>query len=140
MTFINQRLYFKQSSNMKHIVKTLRLEMFDYYQTHLSIVNCLLPSKITNKEIEILSLFMCFDGILEDDRFGTTAKKMIRERLALSHQGLSNYITSLTKKKLLSVENEKIKILPILHPNRDEQSYMIKLVNIEGFAPNILNH
>lgn len=113
--------------------------MFDYYQTHLSIVNCLLPSKITNKEIEILSLFMCFDGILEDDRFGTTAKKMIRERLALSHQGLSNYITSLTKKKLLSIENEKIKILPILHPNRDEQSYMIKLVNIEGFAPNILN-
>lgn len=121
---------------MSNIIKTLRLEMFEYYTTHLSIVNCLLPVKITNKEIEILSLFMCFDGILEDDRFGTTAKKMIREKLGLSHQGLSNYITSLKEKKLLSIENEKIKILPILHPNREEQAYMIKLVNIGDFVPN----
>lgn len=120
---------------MPSIIKTLRLEMFEYYTTHLSIVNCLLPVKITGKEIEILALFMCFSGILEEDRFGTTAKKMIRERLSLSHQGLSNYITSLTKKKMLSVENEKIKILPILHPQRDEQVYMIKLVNIESFLP-----
>ena len=121
---------------MSHIVKTLRLEMFEYYTIHLSIVNCLLPVNITDKEIEVLSLFMCFDGILENDRFGTTAKKMIRERLKLSHQGLSNYIKSLKEKKLLSIEDDGIKILPILHPNRDEQTYMIKLINIGDFVPN----
>ena len=119
-----------------NIVKTLRLEMYEYYRTHLSIINCLLPVKSTNREIDILALFMCFDGIFEHDRFGTTAKKMIREKLGLSHQGLSNYITSLTKKKMLSIEDEQIKILPILHPNRDEQIYHIKLVNIESYMPN----
>lgn len=114
--------------------------MFEYYQTHLSVINCLLPVKNTNKEIEILSLFMCFDGILEDDRFGTTAKKMIRNKLGLSHQGLSNYMTSLIRKRMLSIEEEKIKILPILHPNRDEQIYMIKLINLKNFSPNKIEH
>jgi hypothetical protein len=123
---------------MTSIVKTLRLEMFEYYRTHLSIVNCLIPVKITGREIDVLSLFMCFDNdsILESDRFGTAVKKMIREKLGLSHQGLSNYMNSLTKKKMLSVEDDVIMILPILCPNRDEQTYMIKLVNIQHFIPN----
>lgn len=121
---------------MKNLVKTLRLETLEYYKTHLSIVNCLLPVKITNKEIEVLALYMYFSKSLEDDRFGTNTKKLIRERLELSHQGLSNYMNSLISKGFLRVNNSKeISILPILHPDANQQTYMLKLVNLEEFTP-----
>lgn len=113
------------------IAKTLRLEKKEYYSTHLCIINCLLPIKITNKEIEVLALFMCLHGVYEHDRFGTTAKKIIRESLSLSHQSLCNYIGSLTKKKMLIINTAGIYILPILQPDKDQQVYMIKLINIE---------
>lgn len=121
---------------MKNLVKTLRLETLEYYKTHLSIVNCLLPVKITNKEIEVLALYMYFSKSLEDDKFGTNIKKLIRERLNLSHQGLSNYIKLLIVKGFLRINDEKeISILPILHPDVNQQSYMLKLINIEEFTP-----
>lgn len=116
---------------MTPIAKTLRLEQKEYYSTHLSIINCLLPVRITTKEIEVLTLFMCLYGVYEHDRFGTTAKKIIREALNLSHQSLYNYIASLTKKKMLFIDTKGIHILPILQPDPQQQSYMIKLVNIE---------
>lgn len=121
---------------MRNIVKTLRLETMDYYKTHLSIINCLLPVKITGKEIEVLALYMHFSKSLEDDRFGTNTKKLICQTLGLSHQGMSNYIKSLTVKGFLKVNQKKeITILPLLHPEANEQTYMLKLVNIEQFTP-----
>jgi DNA-binding MarR family transcriptional regulator len=121
---------------MKNVVKTLRLETLDYYKTHLSIINCILPVKITNKEIEVLALYMYFSKSLEDDRFGTVTRKLIRERLGITHQGLSNYINSLVEKSFLIVnQNKEMSIFPLLHPNPDNQVYMLKLVNIEEFTP-----
>lgn len=115
---------------MKPIAKTLRLDKIEYYVTHLSIINCLLPVKLTQKEIEVLAWFMSFDGILANDRFGTTARKIVRQELSISHQGLSNYLKSLVQKKFLIEDGEQYKILSILHPNKDEQGYMLKLINI----------
>lgn len=114
---------------MRNIVKTLSLDKIGYYVTHLTIVNALLPVKLTQKEIEVLAWFMSFDGDIAKERFGTTARKMVREALAISHQGLSNYMNSLTTKKFLIEGKDGIEILPILHPNKSEQTYMLKLIN-----------
>lgn len=118
---------------MGNITKTLRVQTVEYYSTHLSIINCLLPVKLTNKEIEVLSLFMCYSETLNEPKFGRKIKKLVREKLDLSHQGISNYIASLIEKKMLIVHKDELSIIPILKPNMNEQIYMIKLVNIEEF-------
>ncbi len=115
---------------MKPIVKTLKLDKIEYYITHLSIVNCLLPIKLTPKEIEVLAWFMSFDGILAEERFGTTARKIVRKELKISHQGLSNYMNTLTTKQFIIEEGKGFKILPFLHPDQQEQAYSLKLINI----------
>jgi DNA-binding MarR family transcriptional regulator len=116
---------------MKPIFKTLKLDKIEYYVTHLSIINCVLPTKLTPKEIEVLAWFMSFDGDIARDRFGTTAKKIVRESLNISHQGLSNYMKSLSDKKFLLEQNGNTSILPLLHPDKNEQTYFLKLINFE---------
>ena len=123
---------------MANIVKVLKLETLDFYKTHLSIINCLLPIKLTPKEIEVLALFMLYDEYLTEDKFGKKVKKLIREKLQITHQGLSNYISSLINKKMLSITDEKMKILPFVMPEEGEQSYMIKIVNVEAFPTNMM--
>lgn len=123
---------------MANIVKVLKLETLDFYKTHLSIINCLLPVKLTPKEIEVLALFMLYDEYLADGKFGKKVKKLIREKLQITHQGLSNYISSLINKKMLSITDEKMKILPFVMPEEGEQSYMIRIVNIEAFPTNMM--
>ena len=116
---------------MKTISKTLALDKVNYYETHLSIVNCLLPVKMTPTEIKILARFMSFKGELAKERFGATGKKLIRESMKLTHQGLSNYMNSLIKKRFIIELQGKLTIWPILHPEDTEQEYMIKLKNLE---------
>ena len=111
----------------KPITKTLSLDRIDYFQTHLSIVNCLIPVKLTPKEIEVLACFMSFTGTLAEDRFSTTGKKIVRETLQISHQGLSNYMKYLSDSGFLIETNGRTEILPLLQPNIDQQVYMIKL-------------
>lgn len=113
---------------MNTITKSLKLQGIEYYITHLTIVNCLLPIKMTPMEIKILAWFMSFTGELFSDRFGATGKKIVKEKLSLSHQGLSNYIRVLKEKKFLIEKEGTITILPILFPENVEQIYMIKLI------------
>lgn len=115
---------------MKPIVKTLKLGKIEYYITHLSIVNSLLPVKLTPKEIEVLAWFMSFD-YFEKERFGTTTRKIVRAELNISHQGLSNYLKSLTMKKFLVEREYGFDILPVLFPAKDQQTYMLKLINTQ---------
>ena len=116
---------------MKAVAKTLLLNKIEYYITHLSIINCLLPIKMTSTEIKILAWFMSFSGELGNDRFSATGRKIIRSKLGLTHQGLSNFMHSLLEKKFLLEKDGKLSILQILHPEPDEQTYMIKLKNID---------
>jgi len=115
---------------MKEIKKLLKLEEDDYYETHLSIVNCLLPIKMTPMELKVIAAFMGLKGDIAQFRFGPSAKKIIMERLKLSPSGLSNYIGSLIEKGFLIKSADITNILPILIPESNEQIYLLKLQKV----------
>lgn len=114
---------------MKKIVKSLELPEVEFYQKHLEIVNAMLPIKLTPKEIEVLGNFISLTGdIAELDRFGTSSRKIVKERMGLQDGGLGNYIKSLKDKKFL-IENEQgnLDILPFLKFEGNEIVYMFKI-------------
>lgn len=113
---------------MQPITKIQRLNKSDYYETHLSIINALLPKKLTPMEISVLGAFMSIEGELASSRFGTTARKLVREKLNLSHGGLGNYLKSLTTKGYIS--NNMTSIIPLVIPASEEQTYNFKLINL----------
>lgn len=109
--------------------KRLDLNELDYYATHLSLINCLLPIKMTPGEIKVLASFMTLKGDIAQYRFGPSGRKMVMATLGLSPAGLSNFIASLRKNGFLKTEGDVTKIWPILNPDLVEQEYRIKLVN-----------
>lgn len=115
---------------MKEIRKLLKLEKDEYFQTHLSIVNCLLPVKMTPTEIKVMAAFMGLEGNIAQYRFGPSARKIVMQQLEMKPAGLSNFITSLTDKGFLRKDGDLTHILPILMPEPDEQKYLLKLEKI----------
>ena len=113
---------------MTLIKKELKLSTTEYYLTHLQLINPLLPVHMTPKEIEVLANFMSFTGLFAEDRFGTTAKKKVKQKMTLSNAGLSNYMRTLKDKGFVK---ESI-ILPILFPDNGSQEYNFKLINYES--------
>lgn len=109
------------------IKKELKLSSSEYYNTHLQLINPLLPVHLTPKEIEVLANFMCLTGLLSEHRFGTTANKEVKTKMNISTAGLSNYMRALKDKGFI---NNGI-ILPILFPENGSQTYQFKLVNYE---------
>ena len=83
------------------IRKELALTRDKYYMKHLSIINPLLPVSLTPKEIEVLAAFMALKGDIANDRFGTTARKLVMDKLSLSLSGLGNYLKSLKDKRFI---------------------------------------
>lgn len=110
------------------ITKVLKLSAIEYYNTHLQLINPLLPVHLTPKEIEILANFMSFSGILAEDRFGATARKKVKKTMNLSNAGLSNYMRTLKDKGFITSG----KIVPILFPENGSQAYQFKLINYES--------
>ena len=114
------------------ITKSLVLTKDNFFSTHLSIINCVLPlkKKLTDMEIKVLSKFMQFEGDLSRDRFSTTGRKIVREELKLKPSGLSNYIRIFKSKGLLKKDSESgiMIILPLLFPRRGEQKYAFRIV------------
>lgn len=108
------------------IRKTLKLTKEDYYTKHLAIINPLLPEHLTPREIEVLACFMSLDGSISTDRFGTTARKFVMNRVGLTLPGLSNHLKSLRDKGFI----KDSVILSILFPREDEQEYQFKLTNV----------
>lgn len=111
---------------MEKIVKILKLNEVDYYTKHLEIVNPWLPVKLTPKEIEVLGNFMSLKGDIADDRFGTSGRKIVKQRMGLADGGLGNYIKSLKDKGFL-IGEDKLEILPFLQVNEKVQFYMFKI-------------
>lgn len=111
---------------MKALSKRLELPTNEYYKVHLNIVNSLLPIKLTPKEVEVLALFMSLSGDISKDRFGSTAKKLVKQELSLSDGGLSNYIKALKQKGFISTTNE---IPMLLVPNVSKQEYFLQIIN-----------
>jgi hypothetical protein len=114
---------------MNPITKGLKLSKYDYYEMHLSIISPFLPSTLTAMEIRVLSRFMALEGDIAIYRFGTTARRVVKENLGLTTAGLSNYMGTLIEKKFLVKNGDLIEIIHILFPEKNEQTYMFKLVN-----------
>ena len=70
---------------------------------------------------------MSLEGDIANDRFGTSARKIVRSQLNISPGGLGNYLKSLRSKGFLKEEAGTFVILSILHPSPEGQGYMFKL-------------
>jgi len=115
---------------MQEIKKLLHLPKHEYYETHLSIINCIIPEKLTPMEVKVLAHFMSLEGDIAQYRFGPSAKKIVMEELNLKPAGLSNHMRELFNKKAIKKnEDNRISIQPILLPEKDQQLYMFKLIN-----------
>lgn len=115
---------------MKELRKKLELNKLDYYKTHLSLINPLLPVKMTPKEVEVLAGFMSLEGDIAKYRFSKTGRKIIMEQLELSPSGLSNYLGTLEEKEFIrKIDSNNYIIWPLLIPEKDEQLYIFKIVN-----------
>jgi hypothetical protein len=114
---------------MKTLKKTLELKEEEFFITHMRIVNSILPIKLTEREIEVLGVFMSFTGTIANDRFCTQGKKIVRTKLNISTQSLHNFITNIKNKNLLITnDSNNLDILPILFPlDYNEQAYNIIL-------------
>lgn len=113
------------------IQKQVTLPAKQYYEKHLTIVNVFLPITLTPKEIEVLATFMSLEGSIAADRFGTSARKLVRDELSLSAGGLGNYLKSLKDKGFIKENAENsFTILPILHPSENKQNYIFQLNKI----------
>lgn len=113
---------------MRVLTKKLELNEEEFYKIHLSIVNAILPIKLTPKEIEVLATFMSLKNELANDRFGTTARKVVMDKLSLSPGGLGNYIKTLKEKGFIKNNT----IISFLVPNSDIQEYFFQLKNIDN--------
>lgn len=126
---------------MEHIKKKLELPKQSYYETHLSIINCILPNtkiklsnnkevnlRLTPMEIQVLASFMGLEGDIALHRFGPSAKKIVMTQLEITAAGLSNYMTVLTDKGFLKKVGDMTTILPLLIPEMNEQLYTFRLI------------
>ena len=116
---------------MKIIQQTFKVENQEYYTMHLQIANAVLPVKLTDKELEVLSAFMGLDkNIIEENYFNPVARKKVLKRLDLSAAGLSNHLKSMINKGFL-IKNDitnAITIREFLLPEEDGQGYQFKIV------------
>lgn len=110
------------------IRKKLILNKNDYFVTHLSLINNLLPVKMTKKEIEVMAAFLSLEGDISKEPFGTTARRIVKEKLNLSSGGLGNYLDTFNKRGFI-INNQ---ILPILRPDKDSQEYSLKIIHNES--------
>ena len=70
---------------MKVIQQVFNLNREKYFATHLSILNAILPAKLTDKELEVLSAFMSLDEtITQENMFNSEARKRVMKKLNLS--------------------------------------------------------
>lgn len=118
---------------MTLIQRVLKLEGKSYYEKHLTIVNSLLPTNLTDKEIEVLATFMALDkSLIEDDMFNTLARKKVREQLTLSPGGLGNHLKSMIGKGVLDKQDStnKIAVKNYLIPQEQSQGYQIKITKV----------
>jgi len=118
------------------ITKALNdLSSYDYTLKHLAIINQLLPTQLSNKELEVLAAFM--DQPRErvsDDRFNPIVRKDVMTRLNLSSGGLSNHLRSMIEKGFLDKSDitKRIKIKEFLFPQELVQGYQIKIEKKNG--------
>jgi DNA-binding MarR family transcriptional regulator len=115
--------------NQKGITRRLDLNKKDYYLYHLSIINPLLPIRLTLKEIEVLAAFISYQGdIASSDRFGTSIRKQVRKDIGISFASLSAYLKSLQKKGFIYKDSEgNLNIWELAFPSAITQRYFFEI-------------
>lgn len=119
---------------MKIIQQSFKLEREEYYKVHLSILNILLPVKLTEKEVEVLSTFMSLPyDVVIDDYFNPVARKVVMDKCNIKPGGLSNHIKSMAKKGFIYKNDitRRFYIKDFLLPEDEIQGYQIKLMNTQ---------
>lgn len=116
---------------MKIIRKILSLNREEYFKKHLYIINHLLPVQMTNKEVEVLAAFISLEGDIAKDPFGTSGRKIVREKVKVSPGGLGNYLDQLKTKGFILEKEGVLAVLPTLCPEREEQFYQFVLKKID---------
>lgn len=118
---------------MKIIQRGLKLEAPLYYMKHLQIIAVFLDKDFKQKEIEVLANFMSLDGSLGQDRFGTTARKVVRKALNLSPGGLGNYLKAFSEKGFITKDEAgNYQIAKYLCPDERSQGYQFKLIRTKN--------
>lgn len=111
----------------------LQREMLDltteqYYIKHLQIIGAFLPVSLTPKEIEVLGLFMSFEENAIVKQFDAPFRKIVREKLKLTHSGLSGHIANLKEKGAITEElSGDLVIRKVLYPADGQQFYQFKI-------------
>ena len=115
---------------MKVISKSIVLSGSLYYKRHLELINPMLPRRLTEGEINVLSEFMFLGDV--EDKFDKTGRKSVMDKLGLSFGSLTNYLSSLRKKGFI-IKNAKdsYDIVPILLCDNDKMVYNFKIENYE---------
>lgn len=115
---------------MPEIIKTLKLDRLDFYKTHLSIVNCIIPVKLTPTEVEVLAAFMALEGDIAEYRFSSGGRKIVKDRLGLSSSSLSGHLGNMLLKEFIKKDElERIHIWPLLIPEDSQQIYRLRILN-----------
>ena len=93
-------------------LKNIVLNRKEAYPHYLRLINVILPKPLTPREIDVLSAFMELEGdIIEEDRFGTQARKIVREKFGFKkHSNLDNYIKYLKNKGVLYLDENDGKL------------------------------
>lgn len=112
---------------MEIIRKALKLSREEYYKKHLFLINHILPIQMTPREAEVLAAFMSLEGDIARDPFGTSGRKIVREKLNISAGGLGNYLEQLKTKGFIVDNNKELSIISILIPEKKIQGYQFKL-------------
>tara|TARA_Y100001973_G_C5203658_1_gene339746 strand:+ start:1590 stop:1961 length:372 start_codon:yes stop_codon:yes gene_type:complete len=97
----------------------------DFYPKYLKLINVILPKPLTQREIDVLSAFMELKGdIVSDERFGTQARKLVREKFNFKkHSNIDNYIKYFKTKGVVikDQETKKLKINPRISINEKQK-------------------
>lgn len=117
----------------KPIQKVLRLSKIAYYETHLFLVNAVLPepARLTIMELKVLAIFMSFEDSIALGRFGTYARGLVKDKLNISVAGLSNYLRFLKAKRFLIERESGLDFVSLIKIPEQEQVYNFKLINSE---------
>jgi len=133
-SFLNEPISFSNelpNFALMIVRKSLILPTIEYYMTHLSIINAIIPSKlrITPREIDVLASFL---SIPTSERFTSYGRKQVKDTLNLSPSSLSNHMKALITKKFILTspddENIPIDIAPTIIPT-PTQEYHIRITH-----------
>lgn len=114
----------------KIIQKGIVLEGEQYYHKHLEIINPFLPVQLTKTEIKVLAMFMSFEGeIADNDRFGTSSRKVAREKLGISNSGITDYFKAFISKNVVYERLDgKLELADFIKAENPHQFYQFKII------------